>query len=138
MVIKGRKGMLLGTYQPSLIGKNRLVLPGKLRKEIKGNKIVLSVGLDECIFGFEEKVWMQVTAVDLGRPISDEEGRKLRRRLCTNAEVVKLDAQGRFVIPEKMMEYAGVKKEITLIGAGDHFEIWDSKKWESYRAKAFS
>lgn len=127
--------MLLGTYQPSLIGKNRLVLPGKLRKEIKGEKIVLSVGLDDCIFGFEEKVWSQVTEADLSRPISDEEGRKLRRQLCMNAEVVKLDSQGRFVIPEKMMEYAGIESEIVLIGAGDHFEIWDSQKWESYREK---
>ncbi|MGB9911179.1 MAG: division/cell wall cluster transcriptional repressor MraZ [Microgenomates group bacterium] len=130
--------MLLGTYQPSLIGKNRLVLPGKIRKEIKGKKIVLSVGLDECIFGFEEKVWEQVTAVDLSRPISDEEGRKLRRQLCMNAEVINLDSQGRFVIPEKMMEYAGIKEEIVLIGAGDHFEIWDKKKWENYRGKNFS
>lgn len=130
--------MLLGTYYPTLIGKNRLVLPGKLRKEIKGKKIVLSVGLDKCIFGFEEKMWEQVTAADLSRPISDEEGRKLRRRLCMNAEVVNLDSQGRFVIPEKMMEYAGVGSEITLIGAGDHFEIWASNIWESYRGENFS
>jgi len=127
--------MLLGTYQPTLIGKNRLVLPTKLRKEIKGNKVVLSIGLEECIFGFEEKEWEKVTAADLARPISDAEGRMMRRRLCMNAEVVKLDSQGRFVIPEKMVKYAGVKNEVVLIGAGDHFEIWNKDNWGEYQKK---
>ncbi len=47
--------MLLGTYKPTLIGKNRLLLPIRLRKEIVGNKLVLSVGFEDCILGFEEK-----------------------------------------------------------------------------------
>ena len=62
--------MLLGTYQPTLIDKNRLALPSKLRREIKGNQLILSVGMEDCIFGFEEEKWEQVTAADLSRPIS--------------------------------------------------------------------
>lgn len=124
--------MLLGTYYPTLIGRNRLALPVKLRKEITGNQLILSVGLETCIFGFEEKRWETVTAADLARPISDAIGRDLRRKLCINAERIALDSQGRFVIPETMMEYAGIKNEVTLIGAGDHFEIWDSQTWKQY------
>lgn len=127
--------MLLGTYKPTMIGKNRLALPMKLRKEISGNKIVLSIGLEKCIFGFEEKKWESVTAADLARPISDSEGRDLRRRLCMNAEMIDLDSAGRFVIPEAMVNYSGVKEDLTLIGAGDHFEIWNPKVWEDYRKK---
>jgi len=127
--------MLLGTYQPTMIGKNRLALPMKLRKEILGNKVVLSIGLEKCIFGFEEKKWEAVTAIDLARPISDAEGRDLRRRLCMNAEMIDLDSTGRFVIPEAMVDYSGVNEDLTLIGAGDHFEIWNTKTWEVYRKK---
>jgi MraZ protein len=127
--------MLLGTYKPTLIGKNRLALPKKLRKEIFGSEIILSIGLEKCIFGFEEKKWESVTASDLNRPISDSEGRDIRRRLCMNAEKIELDSQGRFVIPETMFEYSGLKEDLTLIGAGDHFEIWDDKIWEDFKQK---
>jgi len=127
--------MLLGTYHPTLIGKNRLALPSKLRREVKGGKLILSVGIEDCIFGFEEEKWEQVTAADLSRPISDSQGRMLRRKLCMNAERVTLDPQGRFVIPEAMMKYAGIKESLTLIGAGDHFEIWANGHWQQYLKK---
>jgi MraZ protein len=127
--------MLLGTYKPTLIGKNRIALPVKLRKEITGKELVLAIGFDDCIFGFEEKKWVEVTTADLSRPISDEEGRNLRRKMCTNAEKITLDSQGRFVIPETMMRYASVKDNLTLIGAGDHFEIWNQDIWAEYQKK---
>ncbi|MBI4991000.1 hypothetical protein HZB96_02790 [Candidatus Gottesmanbacteria bacterium] len=94
--------MLLGTYEPNLIGKNRLVLPAKLRKEIKGNRLVLAVGFEECILGFEEKKWQEATAADLAKPLSDPEGRNLRRRMFSQAVQVELDSQGRLVVPENL------------------------------------
>lgn len=123
--------MLLGTYELNLIGKNRLVLPSKLRKEISGDRIVLSMGFEPCIFGFEEKKWEEVTAPDLSRPLSDQEGRNLRRKMFSNAVVVEIDSHSRFVIPENLIK-APLGGPITIIGAGDHFEIWESKKWEEY------
>lgn len=125
--------MLLGTYKPTLIGKNRLALPMSLRREITGNKLVLAIGFEDCIMGFEEKKWEEVTAADLSRPLSDTTGRDLRRKMCMNAQTITLDSQGRFVIPELMAEYGGVDKDVTIIGAGDHFEIWNSKQWELYK-----
>ena len=125
--------MLLGTYTPTLIGKNRLVLPMKLRKEISGNQLVLSVGMEKCIFGFEEQKWETVTLVDLSRPISDSEGRDLRRKLCMNAEKIELDTQGRLVVPELMMKYAEIEENLIILGAGDHFEIWNTTTWNNYK-----
>lgn len=127
--------MLLGTYKPTLIGKNRIALPVKLRNEISGKELVLAVGFDDCILGFEEKKWVEVTAADLSRPLSDKEGRNLRRKMCTNAEKIILDSQGRFVIPEIMMRSAGIKDKLTIIGAGDHFEIWETGKWQEFFKK---
>lgn len=127
--------MLLGTYQPNLIGKNRLSLPAKLRKEIKGDRLVLTVGFEECILGFEEEKWQEVTSVDLARPISDKEGRDLRRRMFSRSAVVELDSQGRFVVPENLIGIGDLKGEIIVIGAGDHFEIWNKVVWEEYRKK---
>jgi len=126
--------VLLGTYEPNLIGKNRFALPVKLRNEIKGNRLVLSVGFEDCILGFEEKKWQEVTAADLAKPLSDPEGRELRRKMFSQAEVVELDSQGRLVIPESLLSKEEWKGTIVVIGAGDHFEIWKKDSWEEYRA----
>ena len=125
--------MLLGTYEPTLIGKNRLALPAKLRKEISGDRLVLAIGFEKCILGFEEKKWEEATAVDLATALSDKQGRDLRRKMFSQAEVVELDSQGRIVVPESLTSDRELKEEIVVIGAGDHFEIWNKKQWEDYR-----
>lgn len=127
--------MFLGTYQPNLIGKARIALPKKIRNELAGERIVLTIGFEKCIFGFEEKKWLEVTASDLSRPLSDELGRNLRRKMFSSASVINLDSQGRFVIPEAMMKYAEIADNLTLIGAGDHFEIWNESTWNEYQKK---
>lgn len=125
--------MFLGTYYPKLIGKRRIALPGKIREEVKSGKVVLTIGFEKCIFGFDERDWKEIVKPELSRPLfSDAEGRDLRRKMCMEAMVIKLGAQGRIVIPEAMMKYAGIKDKLTLVGTGDHFEIWESTEWNSY------
>ncbi len=87
------------------------------------------------IFGFRENDWAQAVAPELSRPFfSDEKGRDLRRKIGANALVVDLDSQGRFVMPENMALFAGITSGgVTLIGAGDHFEIWNANAWEKCR-----
>jgi MraZ protein len=124
--------MFLGTFKPNLIGKGRLALPKKIRHEIIGERVVLSMGFEKCLFGFEEKTWNKATITDLNRPLSDPEGRRLRRQMCANASIVELDSQSRFVIPEELLNYAVIKEEVIIIGAGDHFEIWSPEEWKEY------
>jgi MraZ protein len=74
-----------------------------------------------------------INVFSVSRPLfSDIEGRELRRKMCMEATVINLDSQGRLVIPDKMMEYAEIKETLVVIGAGDHFEIWDSRVWKDY------
>ncbi len=128
--------MFLGTYEPNLMEKGRVVLPKKIRAELGGERLVLTTGFEDCIFGFAEKAWEEVTETELGRPLfSDREGRDLRRKMFSEAVKIDLDEQGRFIIPERMREFAGVREKLVIIGAGDHFEIWSLEKWEEYRLK---
>lgn len=129
--------MFLGTYQAKFIDKNRLVMPAKLRDEIGSKRIILTVGFEECIFGFREKDWEEVVRPELLKPFfSDSQSRNLRRKMCFNAQMIDLTTLSRFVIPESMVRFAGIKEEeVTIIGAGDHFEIWDAKKWQEYSKK---
>lgn len=127
--------MFLGTYEINLMEKGRMALPKKIREMSGGQRVVITIGFEECIFGFTEGNWYEVTKGELTRPLfSDKEGRDLRRKMCSAATAVELDAQGRFVIPQSMINYAGIKEKLVIIGAGDHFEIWDKDKWEEYRS----
>jgi MraZ protein len=126
--------MFLGSYEPNLISKGRLALPKRIRSELMGGRVVLTIGLEKCLYGFAEKDWEKIVAPELTRPLfSDAEGRAVRRQVCMEAMVVELGSQGRLVMPEAMVEYAGIEKQAVVIGAGDHFEIWEQKEWKRYR-----
>lgn len=125
--------MFLGTYEPNLMEKGRIALPKKIRDEVGGDRIVLTIGFESCIFGFTHKSWEEVTKPELTRPLfSDKEGRDLRRKMCAEAVSIELDAQGRFIIPPRMFEFASIADNLVVIGAGDHFEIWSREKWDEY------
>jgi MraZ protein len=128
--------MFLGEYQTKFSGLRRLVLPRKLRLELKGKtEIILSRGFDECIWGFSKEGFEKEAEKQLSIPTVERGGRDLRRYFFSGAEETFLDLQGRFVISENLLNYAGCKGEVFLIGAGDHFEIWDLKKWNNLRLK---
>lgn len=128
--------MFLGTYQPNLIGKSRIALPKKIRQEIAGERVVLTLGFENCLMGFSEKGWEEIVKPELSRPLfSDPQARDLRRQMCYEAQTVNLDAQGRLVIPQVMMDRLSIKNNLIIIGAGDHFEIWEEKNWLAYRGK---
>lgn len=125
--------MFLGTFEPNLMDRGRLALPKKIRDELGGDRLILTIGFEKCIFGFKEKSWEEVTKSELTRPLfSDRIGRDLRRQMCAQAVNIELDSQGRFIIPGDMLQYAAIAETVTLIGAGDHFEIWSKKTWENY------
>lgn len=128
--------MFLGTFEPNLMEKGRIALPKKIREEMGSGRTVLTIGFEECIFGFTERTWEEIVKTEISRPLfSDREGRDLRRKMCAEAVNIELDSQGRFVIPERMLSFAGIRERLVVIGAGDHFEIWDKEKWEEYRVK---
>lgn len=124
--------MILGEYKAILTDGSRLSLPKKIREQISGTELVLSKGFDGCIFGYQKDVWERISETELVKPITTDEGRKIRRQLFAAAEIIAFDEQGRFVLPANLKTYANVAREVVLIGAGDHFEIWDKKSWEQY------
>ena len=127
--------MFLGSYRPSFdLNSRRIALPKKIREYLKSNEIILSFGFEKCIFGFDTKTWQKQSENQLDRPITDRTARDLRRFFFGAAEHIRLDDQGRFVIPGQLLEYAEVKNPI-IIGAGDHFEIWNEATWEVHKLK---
>lgn len=125
-------GLFLGEYSHRLSEGNRLALPKKIRAEISGNEVILAGGFESCIAGFDRKKWEEIAKKQLEVPLYEAKGRVLRRQMFANAIVLPIDAQGRVVLPQSLTSWAGIKEEVVVLGAGDHFEIWDSKKWQEY------
>ncbi len=122
--------MFLGTYRTRFSGKNRIILPKKFREEISGSEIILTKGLDGCIWGFSLKDWEAEARKQLEIPMIEEKGRFLRRQLFGSAQKCELDYQGRFIIDPSLIIFAQIFQEVLFIGAGDHFELWNPKKWK--------
>lgn len=136
MVSKGEKWwimkMFLGEYQPNLTDGSRLALPKKLREQILGDEVVLSRGFEKCIFVYDKQDWINESQKQIDNPITDSKTRDLRRYMFAGAVDSKLDSQGRIVVPANLLSYAGLEKNITVIGAGDHIEIWNTENWNEY------
>ena len=121
--------MFLGSYTPSFdIETRRIALPKKIREYLATSEIILSFGFEKCIFGFDIQTWGKESKKRLSEPLTDRDSRDFRRLFFATAERLKFDDQGRFVIPSYLLEYAQIEKPV-IIGAGDHFEIWDEENW---------
>ena len=127
--------LFLGEYDHSLDDRGRVTLPRKIRQEITGEEIVLARGYDGCIFGFDKRSWEREAGKHLEAPVTDEKARQVRRYLFAGAEKAGIDKLGRILLPALLKEHASVRHEIKVIGAGDHFEIWDTARWREYATK---
>ena len=123
--------MFLGSFKTYFSGKNRLVLPRRFRREL-GNEgeFYILLGENGEIWGFDPVNWSKMAEGILKIPLSIEEGRLKRLRLFPKAEECILDSQGRFILPQEFMEKLKFKEQVYIIGAGDHFEVWDINLWE--------
>lgn len=126
--------MFLGSFKTYFSGKNRLILPKRFRKELGvEDKFYIFLGKNGEIWGFDTRNWLKLTGNILELPLSSEEGRLKRLEFFPKTEECELDSQGRFVLPQEFMENLNFEKEVYILGAGDHFEIWDVGLWkESY------
>jgi MraZ protein len=127
--------MLIGQYEHTIDNKKRLALPVKFRGEL-GCKVVVTRGVENCLVVYTEAEW-QVMAQKLSNlPISQVEARSFARIILAGAMEVVVDKLGRILIPDYLKSYASLKKNVVVCGLSNRLEIWDSVKWENYKAKA--
>ena len=123
--------MFLGTYEPKLDDKGRVILPARFREDMEGG-IVLTRGQEHCIYAFPAQEFEQMT-VELRRaPLSYKQARDYIRVLLSGAYKEVPDKQGRITLPPDLRKYAGLDRELTVIGAGSRAEIWNSQAWNDY------
>ncbi len=127
--------MFIGEYSHTIDPKKRLALPSKFRGEL-GNKVIVTRGLDNCLFIYPVKVWEEL-ATKLGTlPVGEAGTRSFIRVMLAGATDVELDSQGRILLPEYLKNDGGLRKEVTIVGLFNRLEIWDSTRWKKYKGMA--
>lgn len=127
--------MFLGEYQPNITEGNRIALPKKLREQIVGDQIILAKGFEPCVFVYDKEDWAQEWQKQVDNPITDARTRNLKRYVFSGATEAEIDDQGRFVVPQSLRTYGGLAKDVVVIGAGDHVELWDKSGWSKHLEK---
>ena len=127
--------MFIGEYQHTIDLKKRVAMPSKCRVEL-GKKVVITRGMDKCLFVYPMKTWEKLAEKLGSLPVGESGTRSFIRLMLAGAADVDLDKQGRILIPDYLKEYAGLKKDVTVAGLFDRLEIWDKSKWNVYKNKA--
>lgn len=118
--------MLIGEYQHSLDVKGRVNFPAKLRDAL-GSHFIITKGLDNCLAVYPMDQWKALEEKVCSLPVS--KSRNLQRYLFAGAVDVEADKQGRVLIPANLREFAGLTKDVMIIGASTRAEIWDKDRW---------
>jgi MraZ protein len=125
--------MLIGEYTHTLDTKKRLSLPSKWRKELGGG-VVLTRGLDTCLFVYPLKEWQKITEKIGQLPLGQADTRSFNRFFLSGATEVEIDKNGRILVPDFLKDFAKLDTKVVLAGIHDRVEIWDEKLWDSYKA----
>lgn len=131
MVEKGKEllSLLIGEYEHSLDAKGRLIMPSKLRDDI-GEKFIITKGLDGCLFAFSIEEWKIFEQKLRSLPISNKDARAFSRFFFAGAMDCEIDKQGRFLISSNLRDFAGLTKEVVIVGMDSRIEIWSKDKWQ--------
>ena len=118
-----------GEFRHSVDAKGRLFIPAKLRDEL-GERFTVTRGLDKCLSIYPESEWQVLEERIRALPMS--RARDLQRFFFSSAFDAELDSQGRILLPAGLREYAGLSKDVVIIGASSRAEVWDAARWADY------
>jgi MraZ protein len=125
--------LLTGTFNNTLDEKGRISLPTRLRAGLPGNILILTQGVDDCLWLFTPEQWK-----DLSRKLMEStspfqaKSRMIQRRIIAPAQEIEIDKAGRIAIPQSLREFAKLSRECTILAIDKYFEIWDADSYRSY------
>lgn len=126
--------MLIGEHTHTLDTKKRLSLPAKFRKEL-GKKIILTRGLDTCVFVYSQKEWKEFSEKLGELSMGQADTRAFNRFLLGGAVETEIDSAGRILVPDFLKDFAGLDTKVVVAGISNRVELWDEKTWKSYQQR---
>jgi len=123
--------VFLGTHTPKLDEKGRIFLPAKFRDGL-ADGLVITRGQDRCLAIWPVADFVEQTQQLRNAPSSSKQVRDYQRMLASGASDETLDKQGRLTIPAPLRTYAGLDKDVVVVGAINRVEVWDAAAWQTY------
>lgn len=129
--------LLTGEYNNTIDDKGRVSFPAKLRTAVNQNVLMVTKGLDRCLWLFTSEEWESFSSKVMGNA-SMMKGRDMQvvRHFIAPAQPVEFDKNGRLSIPQSLREYAGLSKDCTILGIAKYVELWDSKAYSDYQVNS--
>lgn len=127
--------MFIGEYHISIDDKGRVSVPVKYREALKSGAVVTR-GLDASLFVMTRDAWDSLSQKLADLPLGAKEARAFTRFMLAGAMELELDKAGRFLIPEYLRNFAGLKKNAVIVGVQNRLEIWDAAAWQAYTKEA--
>lgn len=126
--------MFMGEYNHTIDEKGRLIIPAKFREEL-GSEFVVTKGMDGCLFVYNDEEWQKIETKLKALPLTNPNARMLQRHMLAGAAMVELDKQGRILLPQVLRTFAGLDKDVALLGVSGRVEIWNKEKWDIKNAE---
>lgn len=123
--------MFMGTHEHTLDPKGRLILPRRFRDEM-GQEMVITKGIERCLYGFPTREFEAFATKLRALPLTQRPGRDFVRVFVAGASQESIDGQGRVLLPNPLRQYAGLEREVVVVGQLSRIEIWDQSSWGSY------
>ena len=123
--------MFMGEYQHNIDTKGRIIIPAKFRQDL-GDKLVVTRGMDGCLFGYPMSEWEKVEQKIDTLPVNKKESRYFTRFFFSAAVECEFDKQGRINIPSTLRDYAKIEKKCVVVGVSNRFEIWSDDRWNDF------
>jgi MraZ protein len=127
--------VFLGEYQHNVDEKGRIVMPAKFRARLESGAVVTK-GQERCLYVFPQDRWADEVAKVSRLPRTNRRNRDYARAFFGGASDLQMDKQGRLPIPQPLRTFAGLDKDVVVVGVSDRLEIWDAGSWRSLSSQA--
>jgi MraZ protein len=126
--------MFIGEYTHTLDAKGRFFIPARFREKL-GQRFVVTKGLDRCLFGFPLQEWESIEKKLHRLPFAKADARAFARLFFSGAAEIEPDRQGRILIPSNLREYAGLTRDVVIVGVASRTEFWAGDEWARYSTR---
>ncbi len=131
------ENLFFGSYSHSLDDKNRLVIPRKLREKV-GDRLFVLKGFDGALSLYKQEGFEKLVSEINSLPFNDKASRAYARIQLASVCELELDKLGRVQLPNNLLDKYHIGREVTIIGAGDHIEIWNEDAYREYEKQVDS
>lgn len=128
--------MFYGQFRHSIDSKGRVIIPAKFRDTLRENfieKFWVTRGIERCIYVYTPREWNLLMTEFRKLSLSNRMARDFQRGLISNASEVECDKQGRIMLPQNLLELAGIARDVVVAGMLSRFEIWAEESWKKYQ-----